>query len=109
LHTSEGEPIRWFETTRRAGLPSFPRAGWIAFLGRNTAEEDPRLYLLHLDSGAVRELRTTLEPVYWLDHAAHPPGSLASKLYYADGALVLFDPFTGEARAIAGRYEESAR
>ncbi|MCA1732743.1 MAG: hypothetical protein LC732_03985, partial [Acidobacteria bacterium] len=105
LFTADGIRLRDYPALGRATLPVSPRPGTIAFAGapRDTStREEYVLYLLDLESGAMRAVAPGVWPAFWWRGSEIEPGSFASKIFWTDTAVFWFDPFSGERRTIAG-------
>jgi len=66
---------------------------------------NPRLVLVDLTSGSIREIADGLRPaIPWWSSRSVEPGTIASRVYRTRGdALVYLDPLTGERKTIVGR------
>ena len=91
-------------TAGQASFGTEPAPGRLAL---SVGESDPRLLLVDLETGNVREAATGLMPLWnWTPYLrvasdVPPPGSVASHLYRTpDGKLVWFDAESGERRTL---------
>lgn len=65
---------------------------------------NPRLVLIDLEKGTIRNVADGLRPAVWEQARSSAPGGIGSRVYRTKGdGLIYLDPLTGERKTIVGK------